>query len=322
MSVKQNIKKKLKQSASGEVLFFYIRILREKISGMKSDKDFLEKVYKQRYGSDLDWINPKTYGEVGAWLKLFYRDERMVRCADKYGIRDYLAELGYKNLCNEVIGVYDDARKIDFDSLPEKFVAKATHGSGWNLVCKDKNKLNWKNEVKKMNMWLKLDLTAFGREWHYKHIKPQIVIEKFLDHEPLNDYKFMCFNGEPMFMQLNNDFEGKHYVDYYKLDNWELLPMSISGYTNSGRVIPRPENYEKMFELAKELSKPFPFARIDFYSFDDTIILGEITFFIGGALRPFVSQGDVNYDELFGSLIKLPEPNHNLELYNKLNNKN
>ena len=321
MSIKQSIKKSLKQSAAGEVFFFYIRILREKISGMKSDKEFLEDVYKKRYGTDLNWTNPKTYGEVGAWLKLFYRDERMIRCADKYGIRDYLAEIGYDGLCNEVIGVYDDAKKIDFASLPDKFVAKATHGSGWNLVCTDKNKLDWKNEVRKMNMWLKLDLTAFGREWHYKHIKPQIVIEKFIDHEPLNDYKFMCFNGEPMFMQLNNDFEGKHYVDFYKLENWEKLPMSIDGYTKSDRDIPKPENYEKMFELAKELSKPFPFARIDFYSFDDTIILGEITFFIGGALRPFVSE-EGNYDEVFGTLIKLPEPNHNLELYNKLYNKN
>ena len=89
MSIKQILKKGLKQSAAGEVFFFYIRILREKISMMKSDKDFLEGVYKKRYGADLNWTNPKTYGEVGAWLKLFYRDERMIRCADKYGIRDY-----------------------------------------------------------------------------------------------------------------------------------------------------------------------------------------------------------------------------------------
>lgn len=321
MSIKKKLKKFLKSSAIGEIYFFYIRLLREKYYSVLSDEKFLRKRYKKKYGKELDLINPKDYGEVGSWLKLFYRDERMVRCADKYGIRDYLTEIGYEGLCNEVIGVYDDARKIDFDALPDKFVAKATHGSSWNLICTDKSKLDWKNEVKKMNMWLKLDLTAFGREWHYKYIKPQIVVEKFIEHEPLNDYKFMCFNGDPMFMQLNNDFEGKHYVDYYDLKTWTKLPMSIKGYTKSNRDIPRPENYEKMFELARELSKPFPFARVDFYSFDDTVILGEITFFIGGALTPFISE-EGNYDELFGSLIKLPKPNHNLELYNKLYNKN
>lgn len=321
MSIKKNIKKQLQGSASGQLLFFYIRILREKLCMLTPDKEFLQKRYKQKHGKEMDLINPKNYSEVCSWLKLFYRDERMVRCADKYGIRDYLAEQGYDNLCNEVIGVYDDARKIDFDSLPDKFVAKATHGSSWNLVCTDKNKLDWKTEVKKMNMWLKLDLTAFGREWNYKDIKPQIVIEKFLDHQPLNDYKFMCFNGEPMFMQVNHDEDGVHYLDYYKLDGWEKLPVYLKGYNNYDGVLPKPDNYEKMFEIAKDLSKPFPFSRIDFYSFDDTIILGEITFFTGGGLTPFVSK-EGNYDELFGSLIKLPEPNHNLELYNKLYNKN
>lgn len=321
MSIKSSIKKQLKKSAMGEIVFFYIRILREKLCMLTPDKEFLEKRYRQNYGKEMNLVEPKNYSEVCTWLKLFYRDKRMTLCADKYGIRDYLAQLGYDDLCNEVIGVYDDARKIDFDSLPDKFVAKATHGSGWNLVCKDKSKLDWKKEVKKMNMWLKLDLTAFGREWNYKDIKPQIVVEKFIDHEPLNDYKFMCFNGEPMFMQLNNDFDGKHYVDYFRLENWEKLPVSIKGYTSSNREIKKPDNYDKMFELAKKLSEPFPFARIDFYSFDETIILGEITFFTGGGITPFISE-EGDYDELFGSLIKLPKPNHNLDLYNKLYNKN
>ena len=305
-------------TTSGELFFYYIRIVREKISFVLSDEKYLKKRYKKMYGKSLDLVSPKSYGEVGAWLKLFYRDERMPICADKYRIREYLSGIGYEGLCNEVIGVFDNANDIDFDALPDKFVAKATHGSSWNLICKDKSKLDWKNEVKKMNMWLKLDLSAFGREWHYKYIKPQIVIEKFIEHEPLNDYKFMCFNGEPMFMQLNNDFDGKHYVDFYDLKNWSKLPVSIMGYKKSDRDIPLPPNYEKMFNLAKELSAPFPFARIDFYSYDDTVILGEITFFTAGALRPFVSE-EGNYDELFGTLIKLPKPNHNLDLYNKIN---
>ena len=42
--------------------------------------------------------------------------------------------------------------------------------------------------------------------------------------EELNDYKFMCFNGQPLYMQLNNDYEGKHYVDFYDLE-WNKMPF-------------------------------------------------------------------------------------------------
>ena len=111
MSLKKRLKKVLKSSPAGEVVFFYIRILREKLSFILTDEKFLKIRYKKKYGKKLDLVSPKDYGEVGAWLKLFYRDERMIRCADKYGIREYLSEIGYDGLCNEVIGVYDDAKK-------------------------------------------------------------------------------------------------------------------------------------------------------------------------------------------------------------------
>lgn len=51
-------------------------------------------------------------------------------CSDKYRVREFLKECGLEHLGNEILGVYRDAREIDFDKLPAKFVAKANHGSG------------------------------------------------------------------------------------------------------------------------------------------------------------------------------------------------
>lgn len=319
MSLKSTLRKKFMATDAGQQLFYKIRILREKFTiATKSDYKFVSDVYKKRFGSSLNFKNPKTLSEKLNWLKLFYRDEKMPICSDKYDVHSYLKEIGHGDLCNEIIGVYDDARDIDFDALPDKFVAKATHGSSWNLICEDKSALDWKSAVKTMNMWLKLNLYAFGREWNYKDLKPRIIVEKFIDHKPLNDYKFMCFNGEPLYMQLNNDYDGKHYVDFYDLKDWSHLPVTYTSYKYSDRLIEKPENYDRMFELAKELSKPFPFVRVDFYSFDDTVLFGELTFFPAGALRPFVPMNK-GYNELFGEKLQLPEPNHNLDLYNKIN---
>ena len=45
------------------------------------------------------------------------------------------------HVLNELYGVFESVDEIDFDSLPESFVFKATHGSGWNIIVKDKSVL-------------------------------------------------------------------------------------------------------------------------------------------------------------------------------------
>lgn len=321
MALKNKIRDKLFSSNNGQAFFYKIRRIREKICLVRySDYEYIQKVARERFGKNIDFTNPTTYTEKLQWLKLFYRNEKMPICSDKYRVREYLKECGLESLGNEVLGVYDDARKIDFDKLPEKFVAKANHGSGWNLICKDKAALDKKGSVKVMNEWLKLNLYVFGREWNYKEIAPRIVVEKFIEHEPLNDYKFMCFNGEPLYMQLNNDYQGVHYVDFYELEGWKHLPFSYGAYRISDRTIDKPPMYEKMFELAKQLSKPFPFVRVDFYNYDDVVILGELTFFPGGGLWP-LNPVKTGYDKILGERLQLPEPNNNLELLSKLKEK-
>ena len=321
MALKNDLRKKLFSSYGGQVFFYKIRRVREKLCLARySDYEYIQKIAKERFGREKDLADPKTFTEKLQWLKLFYRDEKMPICSDKYRVREYLKECGLEHLGNEVLGVYDDARKIDFDKLPEKFVAKANHGSGWNLICKDKAGLDKKGCVRLMNEWLKLNLYVFGREWNYKDIEPRIVVEKFIEYEPLNDYKFMCFNGEPLYMQLNNDYQGTHYVDFYELDGWKHLPFSYGSYRISDRVIEKPPMYDKMFELARQLSKPFPFVRVDFYNYDDVVILGELTFFPGGGLWP-LNPVETGYDETLGEKLRLPAPNHNLELLAKLKEK-
>ena len=42
---------------------------------------------------------------------------------------------------------------------------------------------------------------------------------------------------------------------------------------------PKPENFEKMLEVAHELSKEFPFVRVDLYNIGGKIYFGELTFY-------------------------------------------
>ena len=67
--------------------------------------------------------------------------------------------------------------------------------------------------------------------------------------------------------------------------------------------IEKPDNLEKMFDLAEKLSQGFKFVRVDLYRLNDgTIYFGEMTF------GPFNGMGQwygENGDLEFGKLIKL-----------------
>ncbi len=315
-----NFKELIKQNASkslyGTLLYAKIRALFEKMILLRfTDEAYIKATYKKRFGRPINLKDPKTYTEKLQWLKLFYRNDKMPIVTDKYEVHKYLTDLGYKNLLNDVLGVYENANDIDFDALPNSFVAKTTHGCASNIICKNKNELDWEKWVKIMNSWLNLNVYAFGREWNYKDIKPRIIIEKLIEHQPLIDYKFMCFNGEPKFLQINNDFEGVHYVDFYDID-WNRVDFTYNKFTKSNHVLPIPPQFEEMKALAKELSAPFPYVRVDFYNPPGKIIFGELTFFPGSGLLPLVPVKN-NYDELLGSQINLPKANHNLNLQNK-----
>ena len=110
------IKQKLNKSSIGTLYYANIRAMLEKIAlFVFSDEAYIKSTYKKRFGREINLKDPKTYTEKLQWLKLFYRNEKMPICTDKFEVHDYLTKLGYKHLLNDVLGVYDDANDIDFN---------------------------------------------------------------------------------------------------------------------------------------------------------------------------------------------------------------
>ena len=71
---------------------------------------------------------------------------------------------------------------------------------------------------------------------------------------------------------------------------------------NKARV-KKPDNYDKMIEIAEKLSKPFPQARIDLYNISGKIIFGEITFFHRGGINPAITPAC--FEEEIGKSINI-----------------
>jgi len=264
----------------------------------------IDQIYLSQFKRELNWETPKLFTEKIQWLKLNYRNPLMTVCADKVEVHKYIEECGCGQYLNKILNVWTDVENIDVDSLPEKFVLKAAHGSSMNLIVDNKNEVSWFIWKKIMKLWLKQNIYIDGREWPYKHVKPRIVCEAFIETGGLDlkDYKFFCFNGEPKIIQVDGERFTKHKRGFYD-ETWNYLPFQYSDY-DLGYKVDIPDKLEEMIELSRKISKPFPFARIDFYNIGDKIIFGEITFSPDSGFGVFKP---CKYDEILGSYLKLPK---------------
>lgn len=297
---------KFKKSKLGQYSVSKYHELMSKLSPkLISDRKAVIRYYKKKSGGKIvDLENPKTFSEKLQWYKLNAKNPLMQICADKAAVRDYLTENGYGHLLNDVYGVYNNVKDINIDALPDRFVLKAAHGSGQNIIVKDKSSVDWKHAKRMMRSWLRQDISWSGREWVYRDMPRRIIAEKFLVDETgeLRDYKFFCFNGKPTYMQLEvGRYTSNNTRNFYDMD-WNLMPFGKELPHNPDIHVEKPEKFEEMKEIASELCKPFQFVRVDLYQVCGKVYFGELTFFPAGGAPDFVPS---EYDEIVGSNWKL-----------------
>ncbi len=246
------------------------------------DKQMLSLQYRIKMGQRLNLNNPQTFTEKLQWYKLYYRDPVMTKCADKHLVREYLAERGYKDLSCVEYGVYDKPEDINLSELPKRFVLKTTNGSGTNIICKDKSKFDLQKNQKELHDWLKRDCYGLGREWAYKDIEPKIIAEEYLEDEEnefdgINDYKFICFNGKVHYVVFDADRYVGHKRSIFDTE-WNYIDVGTD-CEKLGDVVLKPEGFEEMKKIAEDLSKDFPFVRVDLYWVNHRAYFGELTFY-------------------------------------------
>ena len=125
MSLKKTLRKfgkKIQKTDAGQWFFHRVRINMGKRSEKKvSDFEYITTEYKRRTGEEINLVNPQRYSEKLQWLKLFYRNDNMPICSDKYRVREYIEKKGYGHLLNNLIAVYDNGKDINTKELPQRF---------------------------------------------------------------------------------------------------------------------------------------------------------------------------------------------------------
>lgn len=282
------------------------------------DTVFIRLKFRKNFGRWPDLRNPRTFNEKLNWLKLHDRNPLYTRMVDKYEAKEYVASIIGDEYIIPTYGVWNRAEDIDFDSLPDKFVLKATHDSGRVIICNDKSKLDRQKAIEEMRKSLRRDFYAVTREWPYKNVRPRIIAEQLLESGGLcelasgtdtlgdiKDYKFFCFNGRVEFMKIDFDRLTKHKANYYNR-KFELLDLEevVDCPRDPSRDLSRPVNFEHMMDLAEKIAKDCRFLRVDFYEVNGKVFFGEATFYPASGMGKL---GPDNVDSEIGKLLELRE---------------
>lgn len=271
-------------------------------------EQYVSIAYEYYTKKKLNLKSPEEFNAKIQWYKLYFRPKMLNQLVDKYAVREYVEDkIGGKYL-NEIYGVYESEKDIDLDFLPNDFVLKGTHGSGFNLIVNDKNKISKSKINRKCKKWLRRNYYyKKGREWAYKDVKPRVMAEKMmyeLGRDSLTDYKFYCFDGIPKFVEIHIDRVGGHKRGFYDLE-FNKLPFKKQPIKKfSIQNFEKPENFEEMINLAKCLAGNLPFVRVDFYSVNNKSIFGEMTFYPGDGTKDFYPE---EYNKQIGDYFKLPQ---------------
>ena len=198
---------------------------------------------------------------------------------DKLRAKEIVKEMAKDDISvAKVVRILEGPTDFKESDIHPDHIIKATHGCGWNISMTNKTSVSEVHALlKKWNRPYRHTV-----EMQYNYIPPRFFIE-----EKINDiclgitdtaitFMFRCIHGEPVTIGIRC---GKSQNNYDL--NWNMIKKQEHTY-----ILEKPSYLPRMIALAKKLSQPFEFVRIDVYiDKDENIYFSEFTFSpSGGAM--------------------------------------
>lgn len=266
------------------------------IAGVDAAKKFDANL---RFHKKLNLKKPATLSDKVTYIELHEQSPLAPSCTDKYAVRKYVEDKGLGDtLVPMVGGPWSRVEDVDFNTLPNSFAIKATHGCKMNYLVPDKSKMDIEQCRKEMTRWIATTYGGYSMELHYLTIPHRIYAEKYLENaNQLIDYKIHCMNGRPEFIlvcsdrKVNGDAAMQVTLDLFDLE-WKHIPELIpSGAEVAGDgTMPKPQKLDEMIDIAGKLSEDFKFVRVDLYELDGKVYFGELTFSPGSCVFPYFTH--------------------------------
>jgi hypothetical protein len=243
--------------------------------------------YRRAHGVFPNLVRPATLNEKILYRILFDRRRVLTQVADKAAVRPYVESRLGPQVLPKLHCLTTRPDTIPFDQLPERFVVKPTHGSGWVQIVRDKSALDRRALIDICTRWLNQSYYEISREWVYKDIEPQIMVEEFIDDgsgSRPSDYRLFVFGGTVELIQVDVGHLTAGRVRLYT-PTWEKLAPELGG------DVPQPAHLAEMIAAARTLCGNLDFVRIDFYDTAERLYFGEMTTSPECAMGRFLLEG-------------------------------
>lgn len=205
-------------------------------------------------------------------------------CVDKYFVKHYLRSKFSRDCCVPTLEYYSDPNITFNYKAHMPCVIKPTHGSGDVLFLES-------GDVFRMSdypSWLASYYTR-TRQRMYRGISPGIIVEPVIFNDRnASDFKFFLLGGVAKFVQVDFDRFIRHQRVTYDL-SWNKLDFNFE-YPISEQTVDQPQNFSEMVMAVENIAEDFPDVRVDMYSDGNLFVIGELTFFHGGAGEKLVGN--------------------------------
>lgn len=245
-------------------------------------------------------FRPTLYNDILVSRRLRKPHALMIETASKHLARDYIRRtVGEQYLITD-FGVFDRPDQIPWDSLVYPVVVKAT--SGWDQTrFIDSNNEVTQEMLSDLGSWGAM--TQFERlgQKVFRGLTNKLIVERKLSPDPhtgeLWDYKFHCYHGEPKVVEVSIGRYGGDLRKALYSTKWARLPFSFGKPDYDGEV-EEPPQFNEMMSVARQLSDPFKYLRVDLYLEEGKVYTGELTHFPANALGKFPER---RWEKLMGS---------------------
>ena len=246
-----------------------------------------------------------TFNEKIVWRKVFDRNPLFPQLSDKFRVREYIRErLGEKvaeRLLVPLLFVTENPERISFHELPEEYIVKPNHGSGWYIIVDRERPAARDKILSQCRKWLRKTYGRSKMEWAYCRIRPCILIEKLLKDQQgklASDFKFHVFGGKVAWAKIILDrFDSSSELYYDR----EFNRISLSSDKRPvGTELHKPESFEEMIYIAENLAGSLDYLRVDFLSMENQFFVGELTLYPNSGFNRFYpADMDIQFGRLW-----------------------
>ncbi|MBI5114319.1 MAG: glycosyltransferase [Rhodovulum sp.] len=251
-----------------------------------------------------DLTRPTGFNERVLHRIIHDRDRRLKILCDKVAAKAFATERVGRDAIVPTLGVWRRADAIDWAALPERFVLKPTHSSGFVALVRSAADRDTERLTRQAARWLRHDYFDLSFEWGYRGIPRRLIAEPLLigpdGGTPMEVLAFV-FGGRLKLMRI---LHGQRATPAECCD-WidpSGRPLAIGSRVPTVALPLASAHRAEIIRLAEAIAAGFTMLRVDFYITDVGIRVGELT--------PYSNSGCLLWDppELNTVLGRLWEP--------------